>query len=115
MKTIDVAKIIDKDLAIMDTDGQKVFDNISEALKNNEIVVLDFSGISLIISAFMNAAIGQLYRDYDSNFLNNKLKIEGLSPDDLTLLKRVNERAKIFYSEKKKEIIEILDKEYENE
>lgn len=86
--------------AVLDSDGDKVCKLIKIALKENDIVVLDFGGVNTILSIFTNAAIGALYEDYTSEFLNEHLKIENMSLEDKKSLKRVNERAKQFYSEK---------------
>ena len=85
---------------------------ITKGLENDLKMVLDFNNIELITSTFLNAAIGQLYDKYDSPFLNSHLKIKNMSKEDLGLLKKVVERAKEYFRDKKRmdEIIrEALD------
>lgn len=84
--------------AVLDSDGDIIFHKILSAFEENECVELDFSNVTTILSIFTNSAIGQLYRKYNSDFLNNHLKITNMSTEDMLSLKRVNERAKQFYS-----------------
>ncbi len=51
-----------------------------------------------VLSTFLNNAIGTLYKDYTSDFLNANLKIVNLNEDDMFILRRVIKRAKDFYS-----------------
>ena len=62
-----------------------------------EIVELDFAGLKTILFTFLNNAIGALYKDYGSSFLNQNLKIVGLDDEDLFILKRVTKRAKEYH------------------
>lgn len=78
--------------------GDTIYEKIISGFSIHEIVKIDFSGMNTILSTFLNNAIGALYRDYSSEFLNENLKIINLCPEDLFILKRVIERAKDFYS-----------------
>lgn len=84
--------------AVLDSDGDIVYQKLLEAFSQNQSVELDFSGVTTILSIFTNSAVGQLYKHYDSEFLNSHLKITHMSVEDMLSLKRVNERAKQFYS-----------------
>lgn len=84
--------------AILDSDGDLIYNKIVSALSNNNDVELSFENVTTILSIFTTSAIGQLYKKFTSDFLNKHLKITHMSPDDLISLKRVNERAKQFYS-----------------
>lgn len=84
--------------AVLDSDGDIVYQKLLEAFSQNQNVELDFSGVTTILSIFTNSAVGQLYKHYDSEFLNSHLKITHMSVEDMLSLKRVNERAKQFYS-----------------
>ena len=53
-----VKNIIDSDLAVSSDDGKKVYQAIVEALRRENIVELDFQGITVVITAFLNMAIG---------------------------------------------------------
>lgn len=78
--------------------GDEIYNLIVDGFNKNEIVHIDFSNMTTILSTFLNNAIGTLYKDYTSEFLNENLKIENLCKDDLFILKRVINRAKDFYA-----------------
>ncbi len=54
----------------------------------------------MLISLFLNVAIGQLYGSFSEDIVRSQLKVEGLSSDDMELLKRVVDNAKKYYSNK---------------
>lgn len=78
--------------------GDEIYELIIDGFSRQEKVYLDFSDMTTILSTFLNNAIGTLYKDYTSEFLNENLKIENLCKDDLFILKRVINRAKDFYA-----------------
>ncbi len=88
--------------------GDQIYNRIIEQFEKNQEVQLDFQGMVTILSTFLNNAIGTLYKDYSSDFLNHNLKIINMNEDDLFILSRVTKRAKDFYSNEKK-ISQVLD------
>jgi len=101
MKKILVSEIINSNIAVATDSGELVFDKISTLLDKNELIELSFFGISIITTAFLNAAIGQLYsKNYESNFLNEHLKLKDIQEEDIPLFKMVVERAKEYFSNK---------------
>lgn len=100
-ETIRIAEIINSPLGISAEDGQKVFERISRGIAKGKILTLSFENITMLISLFLNVAIGQLYGSFTEEELRQQLKVEGLSPDDMELLKRVIENAKKYYANKK--------------
>ncbi|MDQ1769362.1 DUF4325 domain-containing protein [Labilibaculum sp. A4] len=97
IKLIDV---LNSPAAVSSGGGQKVFEMIDQSFQKKETVILDFNGISLLTSAFLNAAIGQLYNKYNSDILIKLLKLENISNTDKMLLKQVVERAKEYFKNK---------------
>jgi hypothetical protein len=67
------------------------------AAKNN--VVLDFTGVRIVASAFLNAAIGQLYADVPEQVIREHLKVMNLSEIGKFALKRVVDNSKRYYSD----------------
>jgi len=107
---IDVSNIIDKELATFVDDGILLHKEIKKYLDKNEKVIVDFSNIKMVISSFLNAAIGKLYGDFQYNFIENNLEIIGLDEDDEELLNDiVIPNAKSFF-EKKEKITNIENK-----
>ena len=93
-ETLFVEKIINSPLGISAEDGQKVFDLINKNIAEGKIVTLSFKNITMLIPLFLNMAIGQLYGYLKEEKIRAQLKVEGLSADDLELLKRVIENTK---------------------
>ncbi|BCY28375.1 STAS-like domain-containing protein [Flavobacterium okayamense] len=96
-----VKEIIDSEIAVSTDDGNKVFEQINSAFVKKENVDLDFQGINILITAFLNSAIGRLYESYDSEFLNSYLKLSNVAPEDRILFKKVVKRAQEYFSNKK--------------
>lgn len=93
-----VKDIIESHFAITSDDGNKVYESIFENLNKNNTVELDFEGITVMITAFLNAAIGKLYEHFSSETLNKHLKLKNVAPNDLTLFKMVIQRAKEYFT-----------------
>ena len=57
-----VKEIIDSKIAFDDSNGDKLFEKIIEVTNgNSQTVILDFDGIDLVNTAFLNNAIGRLF------------------------------------------------------
>lgn len=78
--------------------GDQICSLIEEAFANNQNVILNFADMTTILSAFLNTAVGSLYKSFTSEYLNAHLKVANLCDDDLFILKRVTRRAKEFYA-----------------
>jgi hypothetical protein len=98
---IKVADLIGSPLCISAEDGQKLFGKVEQLVKDGQQVTLSFENITMLISLFLNVAIGQLYGSFSEDTIRAKLKVDGLSSDDMELLKRVVDNAKKYYSNKK--------------
>lgn len=96
--TIQVFDEVGGSAAISVDDGNNIFAKIDHAITNKVNVVLSFQNIELIITAFLNAAIGQLYSKYTSEELTAHLQITNVRPEDKRLFKMVIERAKEYFS-----------------
>ncbi len=81
-------------LAVSAVDGEKLYNVIIEGFGEKETVDLDFEGIEIMISAFLNTAIGKLYRQYSPEQIRKLLRLKNLSRDDASLLKIVTDHAK---------------------
>lgn len=80
-------------------DGQKVFDKIVTAFNAGRPVALSFANHKNMISAFLNASVGQLYGgDYEYDFLEKNLTFVDINKDDFDLLRRTIENAKRYFS-----------------
>jgi len=98
---IKVADLIGSKLCISAEDGQKVYGKIEQFIRSGKKITISFENVTMLISLFLNVAIGQLYGSFSQEAIRNQLKVEGLSSDDMELLKRVVDNAKKYYSNKK--------------
>lgn len=97
--TINVLEVVGSPLCVASDDGQRLYDRIAAALKQETSITLSFRNITSLTSAFLNAAIGQLYGTFSETLIRAKLKVSDMQPDDLALLKRVVDTAKDYFKD----------------
>ncbi len=95
-----ITELVGSDSAISTEDGDKLFQRIDKALKNEALIQISFKGIKLITTAFLNAGVGQLYGKYEGDTLNQKIEILDMESTDLEILKKVVEAAKKYFQNK---------------
>lgn len=100
--TLSIFEVVGSPLCVASDDGQRVHDRVAAALKEGSDVTVSFLNVSSLTSAFLNAAIGQLYGSFTENEIRSKLKVKDIEPDDLALLKRVVETAKQYFKDPKR-------------
>lgn len=83
---LDVKDTIQRTQATVRTDGVKVYEAIELLLGKKEKVEIDFSNITMVVSSFLNAAIGKLYGEHTEEFIQEYVKVVGLCEDDIELL-----------------------------
>lgn len=97
--TLKIFDIVGGPVWVSTEDGQKVYDKITAAFKANRSVALSFAHQENLITAFLNAAIGQLYGgQYDEPFLKSHLEFTDISDDDRAMLERAIENAKRYFA-----------------
>lgn len=87
------------EMALSLAEGQALFEAVGRDLRSNQQVELDFAGVQVMASAFLNAGIGQLYRDFDVAALNYLVTISNVSPASTHLMNLVLENSKRYLSE----------------
>jgi hypothetical protein len=97
-----VFDIVGGPLCTSSDDGQLVHDRIAPLLRQGKRVALSFAQIDTVISAFLNAAIGQLYGEFKDEEIRDRLALRDMAPEDLVLLKRVVENAKAYFKDPKR-------------
>lgn len=85
--------------AISDKEGIAIYDAILSKLHEGEEIELDFQGIIMMTTAFLNVVIGQLYKDYTSDFLREKIFFKNITSDFARRIKDVTDNAKLFYKD----------------
>lgn len=93
MEEIMVKNLIETDLAVSVEDGDILFEKIVLYLNDKKDIVLDFSDLDLITTAFLNNAFGKLYSVFDAETLNEHIKIKNIRKGDYINLKDVRDRA----------------------
>ncbi len=85
-------------LAVSTDDGQLLHDRIAPLVRAGQRVALCFGGMEITTPTFLNAAIGQLYGEFDHGILRTQLSVRDAAPDDLAMLRRVVENAKHYFT-----------------
>lgn len=97
--TLKIYDIVGGPVWVSTDDGQKVFAKIVAAFAARREVELSFAHRENLITAFLNAAIGQLYGgQFDEAFLQQHLAFVDISDDDRAMLDRVISTAKRYFA-----------------
>ena len=96
---VSMFEVVGSSLCVASSDGQKVYDRLTAALKANRQVALSFHKVTTLTAAFLNTAIGQLYGTFSEEQIRSQLKVENVEPSDLALLKRVVDNAKLYFKD----------------
>ena len=99
--TVRVHDIAGGPLCVSAEDGQRLHDKIAPLLKEGKPVALSFDQVETLISAFLNAAVGQLYGELPEEKIRELLSVHDMAQDDLDVLKRVVDNAKAYFSSPK--------------
>lgn len=94
-----VFEVIGSPLCVASSDGQKLYERLLAALEQNRHVSLSFLNVSTLTSAFLNAAIGQLYGALDEDRIRELLDVDDIEEDDRELLRRVVDTAKLYFED----------------
>jgi hypothetical protein len=97
--TINIVNAIGDVYGVEAEDGQKVFILITKAFAEKKKVILSFQNIEMLTTAFLNTAVGQLYKDHSEDFIRENLNVSDISESGKVALKRVVDTAKLFYSD----------------
>lgn len=95
-----IKEMIDSPLAVSSEKGKPIYERLQKNINNNIFTIIDFSGIKSLTTAFLNVAIGELYRTGTSKNLNKQVKIDTstLTPSQFKKIKLVMENSKTKYN-----------------
>ncbi len=101
IRKIIITEIIGDGICVASEDGEAVYNELHPAL-NEGPVILSFEGIEVMTSAFLNAAVGRLYKDHSAEEIDSCLRTE--CPDNYYayLLDRVRKNAIAYYDDPEK-------------
>ncbi len=108
--TIKVNDYITLNKGLTPEEGEIILQLLLKAFSNGDKVLLDFSGVEIMTTAFLNVAIGNLYSDYSSDQLKELLSFNDDLPDSVAQkIKLVTDAAKSFYNDEE-QFSNIIDK-----
>jgi hypothetical protein len=96
---ISVFNLVGSSFCVEAKDGDAVFNAVSKALQQGQAVEISFQNVEMLTSAFLNTAIGQLYRDFSEETVRALVKATDMEEADKALLRRVVETAKLYYQD----------------
>jgi hypothetical protein len=96
-RRIVISQVVGSSICVASDDGHKVYDRVAESLQSQIPVVLSFQGVTRLTTAFLNAAVGQLYNEFSDAFIREHLSFEDIDNMSLDLLRRVVQRAKLYF------------------
>lgn len=97
MHTVTITNHVTLNQCVTPEEGQAINNIIRSHIAEGDIVRLDFTGIQLVTTAFLNVAIGTLYKDMTSEQLKGKLSFSNITDGIAIRIKRVTDNAKAFY------------------
>lgn len=96
-----ITEVVGSSICVSIEDGTRLHDAILAAFQRGNPVALSFAGVGRLTTAFLNAAVGQLYNEFDEAEVRERLLPPvGASPEQLSLLKRVVDNAKRFFADR---------------
>lgn len=101
--TVKISQVIGSGYAVAASDGKRVYDLIAEAINSGDKVAVSFENTTRLTTAFLNAAVGQLYGDFSAAQIKASLAPPvDAEPWQLNRLKAVVDRAKIYFADPEK-------------
>lgn len=83
-------------------DGNDVYSVVSDRVGSEKPAIVSFEGVDRITTAFLNAAIGQLYNEFSEEQIRRNIKFSDISPASSSALTKVIERAKKYFADPEK-------------
>ncbi|VVB63436.1 Uncharacterised protein [uncultured archaeon] len=93
-----IRDLVGSELCISSSSGQKVFGNLRSAISQGKKVCISFENIKSLSPAFIESAIGQLYKGDVQGNIDEKLSFINISPGRKLIVDEVIREAKEYYS-----------------
>lgn len=91
---LSVNKILNSNVAVEKKTGDLVFSEIEKLIGSEKNIIIDFSNIDLLNTAFLNNAIGKIYFIPNEERKNTNIKISNFPLEAMDLLEEVINTAK---------------------
>jgi hypothetical protein len=111
-RSINVLSVVGNKFCVKAEDGEKVYELIKKAISEKRKIELSFSDIELLLPVFLNAAIGDLYKDFPEEEIEQYLSVKDLTRSGTISLRNVIETSIDYFKDPEafeKTINEILD------
>lgn len=97
---IEIKKYIVTSMAVSSERAEPIFTDIKEALLQGKNVIVDFSGVKLVITAFLNIALGKLYgvEEFSKEFIEAAVRFKNTNESIEEMINEVKANSLIFYS-----------------
>lgn len=104
MATIKIKDYLTSSMAVSTDKADTIYKDLKSHLINNEDIHLDFDGIKLVITAFLNIIFGKLYgiEGYSEEFIDNKIHFLNTSESIQEMIEDVRKNSKRYYSDRTK-------------
>ncbi len=79
-------------------EGQMIYNLVRQELDDGKVVELSFAGVEMVITAFLNAAVGRLFAIYDHGMLQQRVRVNDLQDDFLPIWKHVMSKSARYYT-----------------
>lgn len=96
---VSLFEVVGSPFCVASDDGQKVHKHLDAALRANQEVVLSFHNVTALTTAFLTAAVGELYETFSEEEIHSLLKVEDIEQDDRVLLRSVMNNAKLYFKD----------------
>jgi hypothetical protein len=97
---VNVARIVGGGICVAAEDGHKVHDAILVAIRRGDRVIISFENVTRMTTAFLNAAVGQLYGELEEEEIRQRMGSPvNISPRQANQLRLVVERAKDYFKD----------------
>jgi len=96
MPTIQVHTLVGDNCITLEQ-GEPVYREVHRLLSEGQTVQLDFAGVAVCASPFLNAAIGRLMKDFAPADLEKKLTVQHLTSVGTQLMRKVIENSQRYY------------------
>lgn len=97
--TIFVKEIINSNFAVANDSAEILFNILKTALDNKKYLNISFKGIDVLITAFLNSAVGRLYQNHKAEEIEQFLNFIDMNELFVKTLEKVKDLSKIYYSE----------------
>ena len=98
--TIKITTLIDSPFGVASDDGKHLFSVLDKELSNGTKVDLDFDGIEVLTSSFLNESIGSLYSSKVSYKADDLVSYTNVTEDDQETINTVIDNAKKYFADR---------------